>query len=143
MPIFWEKSKKWARAIWIAMLFLLLGVEYRAIAKDRQEFANQFSNLLNDERNVLQEERGGDGYPWIFGVSPHGPGYPPQFNGTGKWALFTENSGKEPLRDVILEIQNCPAHNGETDAEVNERMRRESTIQLGTRSTSTTITTRN
>src|ERR1700756_2681040 len=46
MPIFWEKSKKWARAIWMAMLFLLLGVEYRAIAQDRQEFANQFRSLL-------------------------------------------------------------------------------------------------
>jgi len=131
MPIFWEKSKKWARAIWIAMLFLLLGVEYRAIAQDRQEFANQFLNLLNEERNVLEEERGGDSYPWLIGVNPHGSGYPPQFDGTGKWALFVENSGKAPLRDVILRIQDCPRE-GETEASNLEKMRRQSVIQLGT-----------
>ncbi len=39
MPLFWEKVGTIARTFWIAMLFLLLAVEYRAIDKDRADFA--------------------------------------------------------------------------------------------------------
>ena len=39
MPLFWEKVGTIARMSWIAMLFLLLAVEYRAIDKDRADFA--------------------------------------------------------------------------------------------------------
>jgi hypothetical protein len=49
MPLFWEKVGTIARMSWIAMLFLLLAVEYRAIDKDRADFAR-------DEAYRRQEE---------------------------------------------------------------------------------------
>ena len=110
----------------------MLRVEYRAITQDRQDFANQFSNLLNEERNVLKRRTRRRRLPWIFGVNPHGYGYPPQFDGTGKWALFAENSVKAPLRDVILRIQDCPFEGTDTPASQLEKQGKQSVIQLGT-----------
>ena len=49
MPLFWDKVGIVARMSWIAMLFLLLAVEYRAIDKDRADFAK-------DEARRRQEE---------------------------------------------------------------------------------------
>ena len=49
MPLFWEKVGTIARMSWIAMLFLLLAVEYRAIDKDRADFAR-------DETSRRQQE---------------------------------------------------------------------------------------
>jgi hypothetical protein len=49
MPLFWEKIGAIARMSWIAMLFLFLAIEYRAIDKDRADFAR-------DEAGRGQEE---------------------------------------------------------------------------------------
>jgi hypothetical protein len=40
MPLFWDKVGPLARMLWIAMLFTSLSVEYRAIDKDRSDFAD-------------------------------------------------------------------------------------------------------
>jgi hypothetical protein len=37
MPLFWEKIDVIGRMSWVAMLFLLLGVEYRAIDKEHHD----------------------------------------------------------------------------------------------------------
>jgi hypothetical protein len=66
MPLFWEKVGTIARMSWIAMLFLLLAVEYRAIDKDRADFARdeacrrreenqKFSNIGTTITNNVQK----------------------------------------------------------------------------------------
>lgn len=50
MPLFWEKIGAGGKMSWIAMLFLLLSVEYRAIDKEHTEYAN-------DQRAARKEER--------------------------------------------------------------------------------------
>jgi hypothetical protein len=49
MPLFWEKIGAVARMSWIAMLFLLLAVEYRAINKDRADFARDEASRREEE----------------------------------------------------------------------------------------------
>jgi len=66
MPLIWEKAAPFAKSAWILALFMCFLVEYKAIDKDRKEFAEQqsqaregqnrqFSNLLNQEKQDLKE----------------------------------------------------------------------------------------
>lgn len=48
MPLFWDKATKLGQMAWIAMLFLLLGVEYRAIDKDKVDSAAELTKHFND-----------------------------------------------------------------------------------------------
>jgi hypothetical protein len=64
MPVFWERVGIVAKMPWIAMLFLLLGVEYRAIDKDKRDstdyLTSNFNKILDKENtnleNVLDQE---------------------------------------------------------------------------------------
>jgi hypothetical protein len=64
MPIFWEKVGVLGKAFWIGMLFLLLGVEYRAIDKDREDTrvaaAESLRKLLETQQtgvaNILTQQ---------------------------------------------------------------------------------------
>jgi hypothetical protein len=49
MPLFWEKIGTGGKMSWIAMLFLLLAVEYRAIHKDRDDFAKAETSRRDEE----------------------------------------------------------------------------------------------
>jgi len=62
LPLFWEHISVFAKMSWIAMLFLLLGVEYRAIDKEHRENAlaqqealktigDGFTKVLTDQKN--------------------------------------------------------------------------------------------
>jgi hypothetical protein len=51
MPLFWEKIGTAGKMSWIAMLFLLLGVEYRAIDKDRHDFTEADTIRRNEENH--------------------------------------------------------------------------------------------
>jgi hypothetical protein len=62
MPLFWEKIGVAGKMSWIAMLFLLLGVEYRAIDKEHHDndiaqqkalkaIGDGFSGVVTDQRN--------------------------------------------------------------------------------------------
>jgi hypothetical protein len=66
MPLFWEKIGVVGKMSWVAILFLLLGVEYRAIDKEHHdnELAQQkalraigegFTGVLSDQRNGFSE----------------------------------------------------------------------------------------
>ena len=66
MPLFWEKIGVFGRMSWIAMVFLLLGVEYRAIDKEHHdnEIAQQkslkaigdaFNGVVTDQRNSFAD----------------------------------------------------------------------------------------
>lgn len=57
MPLFWDKIGTVGKMSWIAMLFLLLAVEYRAIDKEHQEnidaqkeIAKGFDKVLTDQQ---------------------------------------------------------------------------------------------
>jgi hypothetical protein len=49
MPVFWEKVRVIGKMSWIAMLFVLLFAEYRAIDKDRADFAHDQSVARQEE----------------------------------------------------------------------------------------------
>jgi len=62
MPLFWEKVGIAGRMSWIAMLFVLLAVEYRAIDKEHhnndiaqqralETIGNEFTGVLTDQQN--------------------------------------------------------------------------------------------
>ena len=64
MPLFWEKIGVFGKMSWIAMLFLLLGVEYRAIDKEHRvnEITQQstlktiragFQQVLTDQQKTI------------------------------------------------------------------------------------------
>jgi hypothetical protein len=55
MPLFWEKIGTIARMSWIAMLFLLLAVEYRAIDKDRADFARNEARRRQEENQKFAD----------------------------------------------------------------------------------------
>lgn len=55
MPLFWEKVGTIPRMSWIAMLFLLLAVEYRAIDKDRAEFARDEARRRQEENQKFSD----------------------------------------------------------------------------------------
>lgn len=68
MPLFWEKAGVIGKMAWVAMLFLLLGVEYRAIDKDRSDAATaegkrrdaentQFQTIANGITTSLQQSQ--------------------------------------------------------------------------------------
>lgn len=58
MPLCWEKIGTAAKMSWIAMLFLLLGVEYRTIDKDKVEsdakLTAHFQQISDQEKNDLR-----------------------------------------------------------------------------------------
>jgi hypothetical protein len=66
MPLFWEKAEVVGKMSWIAMVFILLAVEYRAIDKDRQVadqaqkdsltlIGNGFTDVLKDQRTKFAD----------------------------------------------------------------------------------------
>lgn len=55
MPLFWGKVGTIARMSWIAMLFLLLAVEYRAIDKDRADFARDEACRRQEENQKFSD----------------------------------------------------------------------------------------
>jgi hypothetical protein len=55
MPLFWEKIGTVARMSWIAMLFLLLAVEYRAIDKDRADFVRDEASRRKEENQKFSD----------------------------------------------------------------------------------------
>lgn len=61
MPLFWEKVGVVGKMAWIAMLFLLLAVEYRAIDKDHEDSAKAQREELNSIgegfKGVLTEQQ--------------------------------------------------------------------------------------
>jgi hypothetical protein len=54
MPIFWDKAGVIGKAAWIGMLFLLLSVEYRAIDRDREDFALNEYHRRQEEREQFR-----------------------------------------------------------------------------------------
>jgi hypothetical protein len=50
MPLFWEKIGVVGKMSWVAMLFVLLAVEYRAIDKDRHDFADAEAYKRKEEK---------------------------------------------------------------------------------------------
>jgi hypothetical protein len=50
MTLFWEKHNVILRSAWIAVLFIIFSVEYRAIDKDRRDFAAEQKNARHEER---------------------------------------------------------------------------------------------
>jgi hypothetical protein len=72
MPLFWEKIGGVQRMFWIALLFLLLAVEHRAINKDQQELAGTFQGIagqLNEStqkaKDILANISGEGSFPCI------------------------------------------------------------------------------
>ena len=54
MPLVWEKIEVAGKMAWIAMLFLLLTVEYRAIDRDRQIATSAEDARRKEEREKFQ-----------------------------------------------------------------------------------------
>jgi len=54
MPIFWEKVGSVGKASWLAMLFLLFGVEYRAIDKEHADYAREQAYARKEERDSFK-----------------------------------------------------------------------------------------
>ncbi|MGA8151812.1 MAG: hypothetical protein WB952_12740 [Terriglobales bacterium] len=55
MPLFWEKIGVAGKMTWVAMLFVLLAVEYRAIDKDRDDFAAAEAKRQKEERQEFSK----------------------------------------------------------------------------------------
>lgn len=102
MPLFWERAGVFGKMAWIAMIFVMLAVEYRAIDKDRGDSvtaesirataeAMQFSTIANDLRTsiqnsqeqfaktmdranaILENTMGGTSYPSFVATFPSDP----------------------------------------------------------------------
>jgi hypothetical protein len=57
MPLFWEKISPLERVFWIAMLFTLLRVEYRAINKDQKDLADKFQGIADQLKDSTQKAK--------------------------------------------------------------------------------------
>jgi hypothetical protein len=61
MPLFWDKVGSVGKMFWVAMLFVLLGVEYRAIDKEQQESAHrqqeELKKIGDGFENVLTSQQ--------------------------------------------------------------------------------------
>jgi len=55
MPLFWEKIGAAGKMSWIAMLFLLLSVEYRAIDKEHTDYASDQKATRKEERDSFDD----------------------------------------------------------------------------------------
>jgi hypothetical protein len=66
MPLIWDRSHRIIQSVWIATLFIVFFVEYKAIDKDRADFAEQqrlarkeesdnFGKLLDQEKDNLRQ----------------------------------------------------------------------------------------
>jgi hypothetical protein len=126
------------KALWILAITFLTFSEIRnlyvADDKHTREMGLIVSSLdLTNQglRQTLTEARGGGGYPYVVGIGPNSAAYPPSDDGSGKWALFVQDSDIEPLQGVMLEIQECSFGNASM-AVMSEKYRHRVTLQIGT-----------
>ena len=58
MPLFWEKIGVVGKMSWVAMLFLLLAVEYRAIDKEHKDYTEKEKTARREERESFDKVLG-------------------------------------------------------------------------------------
>ena len=57
MPLFWERVGVIGKMSWIAMLFVLFAVEYRAIDKEREEARSQFTAIVTGLTTSMEQNQ--------------------------------------------------------------------------------------